>query len=194
MASGRSSGPPGLVAHSSPADRSRAVPGEDVKATRSAGWRRTIRFRPSRCGPRATMAPTFRVLRSRRRRQRPTRASAAGREGVPAVFRPLSGQLAAGDLPPPRNGARCGRRPPDDVGQRRQLTEAAAITAALGLENIRSWCLDLRLMAFTSSVPLQPWRPTSSRKVHGFADGLSSSALRKRLKVYYMLAIGCTLS
>jgi hypothetical protein len=111
------------------------------------------------------MPPTFRVIRSRRRQQPPTRRPEAEREEVPAVC-PLNGQPAAGDPSPPRNGARRGRRPPDGVGQRRQLTEAAAITAALGLENIRSWCLDLRLTAFTSSVPLRPRRPASSRKVH----------------------------
>jgi hypothetical protein len=157
-----------------------------------AGCRRTIRFRSSRCDPGHDAAdfPGHPLLPQA---GTPHPASGAEREGVPAAFRLLSGQLTAGDLPPPRNGVRCGRRPPNDVGQRRQLTVASAITAALGLENIRSWCLDLWLMAFTSSVPLQPWRPASSRKVHGFADGLPSSALRKRLKAYYMLATGCTL-
>jgi len=63
----------------------------------------------------------------------------AGREGDAWAFHPLSGQLAAGDPSLSPNRARRGRRPPDDVGQRRQLTEAAAIAAALSSENILSW-------------------------------------------------------
>jgi hypothetical protein len=87
---------------------------------------------------RGMMLLASRVLRRHRRWQRPTRASGAGREGMHAAFHPLSGQLAAGDPSPWSNRAGRGRRPPDDVRQRRQLTDAAAITAALGLEDIPS--------------------------------------------------------
>jgi hypothetical protein len=68
----------------------------------------------------ATMPPTFRILRSRRR-----------------------------------------WRPSDDVGQRRQLTEASAITAALGSENIPSWCLALWLKACTASFVAWKFRQLS---------------------------------
>ena len=49
----------------------------------------------------------------------------------------------------PSGGGAGGRRHPDDVGQRRQLTEAAAVTPALSSGNVPSQCLDLWLKAVT---------------------------------------------